>query len=84
MVTVDVPVGGKRERDFRKRLHHPVPLQPEEPPRFRFRPGWWIAALRYGMRVLENVASFTPEATNVSEIASSVGRFWDADFNWDA
>src|SRR5436853_6339442 len=35
------------------------------------------------MPVLENVASFAPEATNVSEIASSVGRFWDADLNWD-
>jgi len=83
MVTVDVPVGGKRERDFRNDYTIPFRFSRKNVLDFASRPGWWFAALRHGMPVLENVASFTPEATNVSEIASSVGRFWDADFNWD-
>ena len=83
MVTVDVPVGGKRERDFRNDYVIPFRFSRKNVLDFASRPGWWLAALRHGMPVLENVASFAPEATNVSEIASSVGRFWDADFNWD-
>ncbi|HMH19031.1 MAG TPA: alpha-hydroxy acid oxidase [Burkholderiales bacterium] len=83
MVTVDVPVGGKRERDFRNDYTIPFRFTRKNLLDFASCPGWWLAALRYGMPVLENVASFTPEATNVSEIASSVGRFWDADFDWD-
>jgi (S)-mandelate dehydrogenase len=80
---VDVPVGGKRERDFRNDYVIPFRFSRKNVLDFASRPGWWIAALRHGMPVLENVASFAPEATNVSEIASSVGRFWDAGFNWD-
>ena len=82
MITVDVPVGGKRERDFRNDYVIPFRFSRKNVLDFASRPGWWLAALRHGMPVLENVASFAPEATNVSEIASSVGRFWDADFNW--
>src|SRR6266571_194995 len=54
MVTVDVPVGGKRERDFRNDLP-----------------------------ALENVADLAPDAKSIAEIASSVGSFWDAGFDWD-
>jgi (S)-mandelate dehydrogenase len=83
MVTVDVPVGGKRERDFRNDYTIPFRFSRKNVLDFASRPGWWLAALRHGMPVLENVASFAPEATNAAEIASSVGRFWDPGFNWD-
>ena len=83
MVTVDVPVGGKRERDFRNDYTIPFRFTRRNLLDFASRPGWALAVLRHGMPVLENVASFAPEATNIAEIASSVGRFWDADFDWD-
>ncbi len=83
MVTVDVPVGGKRERDFRNDYTIPFRFSRKNVLDFASRPGWWLAALRYGMPVLENVASFAPEATNAAEIASSVGRFWDPGFDWN-
>jgi (S)-mandelate dehydrogenase len=35
------------------------------------------------MPVLENVVGLAPEAKSTAEIASSVGQFWDADFDWD-
>src|SRR5262249_22810826 len=31
----------------------------------------------------ENVGGFPPEAKSTAEIASSVGQYWDADFDWD-
>src|SRR6266581_6975897 len=45
--------------------------------------GWVLSVLRHGMPVLENVVDLAPEAKSTAEIASSVGQFWDADFDWD-
>jgi len=83
MVTVDVPVGGKRERDFRNHYTIPFRFTRRNLLDFASRPGWALSILRRGMPVLENVARFAPEATNAAEIASSVGRFWDPGFDWD-
>jgi (S)-mandelate dehydrogenase len=83
MVTVDVPVGGKRERDFRNHFSVPFRFTAKNLLDFASRPGWALAMLRHGMPVLENVASLAPESSSTAEIASSVGRFWDAGFDWD-
>jgi (S)-mandelate dehydrogenase len=83
MVTVDVPVGGKRERDFRNDFAIRFRFTPRNVLDFATRPLWVLAMLRYGMPVLENVVRLAPEAKTTAEIASSVGQFWDADFNWD-
>lgn len=83
MVTVDVPVGGKRERDFRNDFAIRFRFTPRNVLDFASRPGWVLSVLRYGMPVLENVVDLAPEAKSTAEIASSVGQFWDADFDWD-
>jgi (S)-mandelate dehydrogenase len=83
MITVDVPVGGKRERDFRNDFAVPFRFTPRNVLDFAAHPGWVLSTLRHGMPVLENVAGFTPEAKSASEIASSIGRFWDPAFDWD-
>src|SRR5438128_5547334 len=83
MGTVDVPVGGKRERDFRNDFGIRFRFTPRNVLDFASRPGWALSVLRHGMPALENVAGFAPEATSIAEIASSVGQFWDADFDWD-
>src|SRR5437899_6438401 len=82
MVTVDVPVGGKRERDFRNDFAIRFRFTPRNVLDFATRPLWVLDILRYGMPALENVAGFAPEARTTAEIASSVGQ-WDADFDWD-
>jgi (S)-mandelate dehydrogenase len=82
MVTVDVPVGGKRERDFRNDFAIRFRFTPRNVLDFASRPLWVLDILRYGMPRLENVAGFAPEARTTAEIASSVGQ-WDADFDWD-
>jgi (S)-mandelate dehydrogenase len=83
MVTVDVPVGGKRERDFRNDFAIRFRFTPRNVLDFATRPLWVLDVLRHGMPVLENVAGLAPEAKSTAEIASSVGQFWDADFDWD-
>jgi len=83
MVTVDVPVGGKRERDFRNDFAIRFRFTPRNVVDFATRPLWVLGILRHGMPVLENVAGLAPEAKSSAEIASSVGQFWDADFDWD-
>ena len=83
MVTVDVPVGGKRERDFYNDFAIRFRFTPRNVLDFATRPLWVLDVLRHGMPVLENVAAFAPEAKSTAEIASSVGAYWDADFNWD-
>ena len=83
MVTVDVPVGGKRERDFRNDFAIRFRFTPRNVLDFASHPGWVLSVLRHGMPVLENVADLAPEAKSTAEIASSVGQYWDADFDWD-
>jgi (S)-mandelate dehydrogenase len=83
MITVDVPVGGKRERDFRNDFAVPFRFTPRNVLDFAMHPGWAFTILRHGMPVLENVAGFNPEAKDAAEIASSIGRFWDPAFDWD-
>jgi (S)-mandelate dehydrogenase len=83
MVTVDVPVGGKRERDFRNDFAIRFRFTPRNMLDFATRPLWVLSVLRYGMPQLENVVGLAPEAKSIAEIASSVGQFWDADFDWD-
>src|SRR5256885_5579783 len=83
MVTVDVPAGGKRERDFRNDFAIRFRFTPRNVVDFATRPLWLLAIVRHGMPVLENVVGLAPEAKSTAEIASSVGQFWDADFDWD-
>jgi len=83
MVTVDVPVGGKRERDFYNDFAIRFQFTPRNVLDFATRPLWCLDILRHGMPNLENVAGFAPEAKSTAEIASSVGQYWDADFDWD-
>jgi len=83
MVTVDVPVGGKRERDFRNDFAIRFQFTPRNVLDFARRPLWVLSMLRHGMPQLENIIGLAPEAKTTAQIASSVGQFWDANFDWD-
>jgi (S)-mandelate dehydrogenase len=84
MVTVDLPVGGKRERDFRNHFAVPFHFSARNLLDFASRPGWALGLLRHGMPVLENLAGYAQEARGAAATASSVGRSHDATFDWDA
>lgn len=83
IITVDMPTGGKRERDLRNDFGLPFGFTRRNLPGFAARPGWAWAQLRHGLPQLENLVGFTPEAVDVKSIASSVGKSYDPTFDWE-
>jgi (S)-mandelate dehydrogenase len=83
MITVDLPVGGKRERDARNRMSFPFRFSPRHLRDFAFHPRWLLAMARHGMPVVENLIGLETQATTASRIASSVGRSYDPSFDWE-
>ncbi|HKQ27498.1 MAG TPA: alpha-hydroxy acid oxidase [Burkholderiales bacterium] len=84
MITVDLPVGGKRERDNRNHFAIPFRFTSRNLRDFASRPGWALGMLSSGTPVMENLVGFTPQASSASAIASSVGRNYDPAFDWRA
>lgn len=84
VITVDLPVGGKRERDFRNDFSVPFRFTPKNVIDFMQHPRWLSSIIRYGMPVMENLVGLEEQATTSTAIASSVGRNYDASFDWDA
>lgn len=82
MVTVDLPVGGKRERDIVNRMSYPFRFSRSHFAQFAARPQWLLELARYGIPMVENLAGLDPLATPTSDAASSVGRSYDSSFNW--
>jgi len=83
IVTIDMPTGGRRERDFRNDFGLPFRFTYRNMLDFASRPTWVIAQCRNGMPQLENLVGFTPDAVNAKTIASSVGKQYDPSFVWD-
>lgn len=84
VITVDLPVGGKRERDYRNDFSIPFGFTLKNMLDFGLHPAWLSDIIRYGMPVMENLIGLDAKATNSTAIASSVGRNYDASFNWDS
>ena len=84
VITVDLPVGGKRERDFRNHFSVPFRFTPKNVIDFVQHPRWLTSIIRHGMPVMENLVGLDAQATSSTAIASSVGRNYDPAFNWDA
>lgn len=83
VITVDLPVGGKRERDFRNDFRVPFRFTPKNVLDFATRPRWLGGLLAHGMPVMENLRGLEAEAHSAHAIASSVGRNYDPTFDWD-
>lgn len=83
VITVDLPVGGKRERDFRNDFRVPFHFTPKNLLDFAMRPRWLGGLLAHGMPVMENLQGLEAEANSANAIASSVGRNYDPAFDWD-
>jgi (S)-mandelate dehydrogenase len=87
MITVDLAVGGKRERDLRNHFAIPFRFTPRNLRDFASKPGWALGMLRRGMPVMENLLGYTAQGTSgvmrAAALASSVGRNYDPTFDWD-
>lgn len=84
VITVDLPVGGKRERDHRNDFSVPFRFTPRNLLDFAAHPRWLLAFLRHGMPVMENLKGLEQAQTSATALASSVGRNYDPSFDWDA
>ena len=82
IVTVDLPVGGNRERDGRNHFSIPFRLTPRNALDFARHPEWVLRTLRHGMPRMGNLTDFVPDA-DAAKAVSSVGRNYDASFGWD-
>jgi len=82
MVTADLPVGGKRERDFRNDFSIPFRFTPRNVLDFATRPTWALDMLLRGVPQLENLAGMT-DHHDTRNLVSSVGRNQDAALDWD-
>ncbi|HTO51049.1 MAG TPA: alpha-hydroxy acid oxidase [Burkholderiales bacterium] len=83
VVTVDLAVGGKRERDMRNDFSVPFHFTRRNLLDFATRPAWALDMLARGMPVMENLVGFENEAASTAAIAASVGRNMDPSFDWD-
>ncbi len=82
VITVDLPVGGKRERDFHNHFSIPFRFSARNVMDFASRPRWAIDMLLRGMPAMENLRGLEASATSATAIASSVGRSYDPSFDW--
>ena len=84
VVTVDLPTGGKRERDLRNGIS--IPLRPNARQLLDIarRPAWALRMLRQGSPQFENVRGLLSEGSDAGlTIAAKVGQNLDASFGWD-
>lgn len=82
VITVDFPVGGNRERDYRNDFTMPFRYTPRIVWDFATHPRWSLSILRHGTPRLANLDGFTA-SNDTAAVASSVGRNYDAGFDWD-
>ena len=84
LVTVDLPVSGKRERDPRNGFVTPFKPNWRNSRDVLFKPAWLLEILRHGLPGMANFEGYrfsTPEGT---DIATAVGREMDASLDWEA
>lgn len=82
VITVDLAVAGKRERDMRNHFAIPFRFTPRNVMDFASRPLWALDMLLRGMPVMENLRGLEATATTATAIATSVGRGYDSSFDW--
>lgn len=83
MITVDLPVGGKRERDFRNDFKIPFHLTMRNLIDFSSKPLWAFPMLFKGVPELENLIGLESVDASKQNLASSVGKNYDPSFNWE-
>ncbi|MFA7680701.1 MAG: alpha-hydroxy acid oxidase [Pigmentiphaga sp.] len=83
MITVDLAVGGKREKDFRNDMSLPFRYTPKNLIDFASHPLWALNMLFRGMPMMENLVGYSAESTTPQGIVSTAGRNYDPAFDWE-
>jgi (S)-mandelate dehydrogenase len=83
LVTVDLAVSGKRERDPRNGFVTPYKPNWRNSRDVLARPGWLMDIMRSGLPTMANFEGYKFSSTKVTDIATAVGREMDASFDWE-
>jgi isopentenyl diphosphate isomerase/L-lactate dehydrogenase-like FMN-dependent dehydrogenase len=83
VITVDLAVGGKRERDLRNGVAIPLKMRPSLVLDAMSRPGWSMRYLKHGSPQFENVRDLDPGEGAGLTIAHKVGTMLDRAYSFD-
>src|SRR5574341_1236950 len=83
LVTVDLPVSGKRERDPRNGFHTPYRPNWKNSRDVVFKPAWALDMLRNGLPGMANLAGYPFSTPAGTDIVTAVGREMDAGLDWE-
>ena len=84
LVTVDLPVSGKRERDPRNGFRTPYNPNWRNSRDVIFKPAWLLEIMRHGLPGMANLEGYPFSALNPTDLATAVGREMDAALDWEA
>jgi len=83
LVTVDLPVSGKRERDPRNGFHTPYSPNWRNSRDVIFKPAWALDMLRNGLPGMANLTGYPFSTPAGTDIVTAVGREMDAGLDWE-
>lgn len=83
LVTVDLPVSGKRERDPRNGFHTPYSPNWRNSKDVVFKPAWALDMMRNGLPGMANLEGYRFSAPSGTDIVTAVGREMDAGLDWE-
>jgi (S)-mandelate dehydrogenase len=83
LVTVDLPVSGKRERDPRNGFHTPFKANWRNSRDVLFKLGWLLEYLSHGRPGMANLEGYPFSAQSGVDIVTAVGREMDAGLDWE-
>ena len=84
LVTVDLPVSGKRERDPRNGFRTPYNPNWRNSRDVIFKPAWLLEIMRHGLPGMANFDGYKFSTPSGTDIATAVGREMDAALDWEA
>jgi len=84
LVTVDLPVSGKRERDPRNGFRTPYNPNWRNSRDVIFKLAWLLEIMRHGLPGMANFDGYKFTTPHGTDIATAVGREMDAALDWDA
>ena len=83
LVTVDLPVSGKRERDPRNGFHTPYNPNWRNSRDVIFKPAWALDMMKNGLPGMANLEGYPFSAPSGTDIVTAVGREMDAGLDWE-
>ncbi|HEV7476332.1 MAG TPA: alpha-hydroxy acid oxidase [Burkholderiales bacterium] len=83
LVTVDLPVSGKRERDPRNGFVTPYKPSWRNSRDVLFKPAWLLGVMRHGLPGMANLEGYRFTTPAGTDIVTAVGREMDAGLDWE-